>query len=255
MFPINRPLLPGTWSIFRPYLLIRGASEGVRHQLNGYLKSSNPSNGSAAGKTSASYASYLFHPSARVASSAPAPLKFLDPSELGMSVENSLNQLKDAFVAASGHADAAGVVAAGGRADAAGDVGAAEDAPSSPDARAAAKASETTGVPSRSSAPSSTPSMRRVSPVTTFAGGMLSRDDSLINLAMLPTLEGADCTGNATSEAAGAMGAIFSREDSLMNLAAAVELADAAAAADPSGNDEGQENESGDSFGFINFQS
>ena len=186
--------------------------KGVWHQLNGYLRASvsniptNPiapstvllaTSSSTANTAPLSYPSYLSHPAAKLASAAPAPLQFLDPSELGMSIESSLSQLKNAFAAASSMSP--------------------ETLSSMTTAAAAGTVSVTTHVSASSSnAPSSNdtnashsqPQVKyAVSPLTrrvasnTFIGGMLSLDDSLINLAMLPTLDnaGASTSTDTTS--------------------------------------------------------
>lgn len=78
----------------------------------------------------------------------------------------------------------------------------------------------------------------RVSSMT-FLGGMLSRDDSLINLAMLPTLDNVRTNYNGNGGSVGVsrqasnssntsqdyMRGILSRDDSLMNLAKIVDAA------------------------------
>ena len=122
---------------------------------------------------------------------------------------------------------------------------------------------------------------RRVS-FNAFLGGMLSRDDSLINLAMLPTLDNAPTSttnGNSTNNGATAangttnaangneynMADIFSRDDDpLVNLAASVEMPSTSLSSTPgasAANVENvkQENEApgdgNDTFDFIDFQS
>ena len=86
--------------------------KGLKHQFNGYLRTSGNSNTTSTNSTytkkanstsssSTTAPSYLSHLSAQLASAAPAPLQFLDPSELGMSIESSFRQLKDAFAASA----------------------------------------------------------------------------------------------------------------------------------------------------------
>ncbi len=233
--------------------------KGVRHQLNGYLRANSngnisstvsaPSGAPAAQPTSttstavpvqAGAPSYLSHPPARRASAAPAPLRFLDPGELGMSVETSLSQLKSAFAAASGSNAPSN---AGGHAD--GNV-----------APPAANVSSSSTVVSSNS----TELARRVS---TNNFGMLSRDNSLINLAMLPTLDGNSSSGGEGSN--DFMKSIFSREESIVNLAAAAASANTSPSsgavvapmggAAASGTAEIKPGkEGGDTFDFIDFQ-
>lgn len=146
--------------------------KGVKHQLNGYLKNTTTTTQPAVpvqqmqaprGRlvSHANYLSHLSHPSAKAATSAPAPLRFLDPSELGMSVEDSLNELKDNFRSAAASA-----------------FGTLNDN------------SSLVGEPSSSK-----------SPLLPSAGiaRMLARDDSLVNLAMLPTLEIGNIPTNETT--------------------------------------------------------
>ena len=96
---------------------------------------------------------------------------------------------------------------------------------------------------------------RRISSMTFPSGGMLSRDDSLINLAMLPTLDaatnaGSEGNGAADGGLAAVASGIFSRNNSLMNLAAAVEVLDDGTAR-PAGNGGGSNEDGGDAFGFF----
>ncbi|KAL9186475.1 hypothetical protein ACHAXT_005713 [Thalassiosira profunda] len=230
--------------------------KGVRHQLNGYLRpnasgtAAATSNTTNTASTAPANQSYL----ARVA--APAPLQFLDPSELGMSLENSLSQLKDNFAAAAAtRRDSLGAAASG----------AAAAAPASATVGAAASALASMGSPANPAAtaneaggganPAPSALTRRISSMTFPSGGMLSRDDSLINLAMLPTLDAAATAGSEGNGAAdGGLAAvasgIFSRNNSLMNLAAAVEVLDDGTAR-PAGNGGGGGEDGGDAFGFF----
>jgi hypothetical protein len=199
---VKRTKLESSTSAPLGYTVATG--KGVRHQLNGYLRSSS-SGGSinntnstatttnaAAASSSSQNESWLVHPSSNKASSAPAPLQFLDPNELGMSVTSTsyLNQLKNNFAAE---------VAASGRDDTAPD-----PSSSSSGVAATTAASEVTsstesldyptttdsssGNGSTTTTSANTSSVSRVSSQSSFLG-MLRRDDSLINLAMLPTLD------------------------------------------------------------------
>lgn len=129
-------------------------------------------------------------------------MQFLDPNELGMSVENSLSQLKSNFAAASNAnnvKDAEAVAALASFAS--------NDAPS--------VASNNTNSSSTASGMSN-----RISSVSSFVGGMLSRDDSLINLAMLPTLD--NTSNDSESNINRYRSYMLSRDDSLIDLAASV---------------------------------
>ncbi|KAL7553240.1 hypothetical protein ACHAWF_016501 [Thalassiosira exigua] len=256
--------------------------KGIRHQLNGYLKPNAASVTSSAAEPSATSsaassllskptsavaalkpnAAYLAHPSSGQASAVPAPLQFLDPQELGMSVEDSLTQLKDNFRSATASALSA-------------------PAPASSSASSAVhltnsngnneSAGDPGGVPSSSSSSAAgiqyAPSAltRRVSSAA-FLGSLLRRDDSLIDLAVLPVLDadggGADAAAGpneAGGDGSGMASGFFPREDSLMNLAAAVEAAEAGGgggggamgAAASSDGDGGAD----DHFDFVDFPS
>mmetsp|Transcript_12762 Transcript_12762/g.27722 ORF Transcript_12762/g.27722 Transcript_12762/m.27722 type:complete len:408 (+) Transcript_12762:265-1488(+) len=312
--------------------------KGVRHQLNGYLRTNAPAPAAPPAAAAAhvandtnntsstmsitsttstsSYSSYLSHPSAKLASSAPAPLQFLDPSELGMSIENSLSQLKNNFAAATSN----GVKSSGASHVAGGPIttalsstatsssaAATDPATSSSMANASSSTLSTFAIGNATSSEHSSSSgnaqssnvkyapsslTRRVSSMA-FLGGMLSRDDSLINLAMLPTLDNDNTNGtnnngtmdvgtggtnsNSISSSQDYMTAIFSRDDSLMNLAKIVDAvtgtdsapSSTTAAASASGTEctaksrpddrneglGGGENGSSDTFGFIDFPS
>jgi len=192
--------------------------------------------------TTSQQPSYLTHPSSTsnqgAILSAPAPLQFLDPSELGMSIENSLSQLKDNFAAAAS-ASALSSVGHGGVGNGgstvsttAGPAAASMSAETSTAVSSSTSSSNAattssinkfnTGVePTKLSSSTSLGSSgltRRVTS-TTYLGGMLSRDDSLINLAMLPTLDNNNSNALLTSNGSGGSNS----NDSLVNLAASVE--------------------------------
>ena len=200
---------------------------------------------------------YLTHPPANQATCAPAPLQFLDPGELGMSLESSLSQLKDNFAQASAGA--------------------------STKTCKKTHSGSSTGTGGVKYAPSAL--TRRFSDAN-FIGGLLSRDDSLINLAMLPTAEdeaqplatGGDHQGGnvssgtakasasvstnqnstvgdgdvTTAESASADGVPFvqqyhfKRDDSLINLAASVDVTQ-----QPGDGDDGVGPSEGGAFGFF----
>jgi hypothetical protein len=173
--------------------------KGVRHQLNGYLRSSssggsinnNTATTTAAASSSSQNESWLVHPSSNKASSAPAPLQFLDPNELGMSVTSTsyLNQLKNNFaaeVAASGGVDTAPAPSSSSSGVAA--TTATEVTSSSESVDYPTTTDSSSGNNSTTTTSANTSSVSRVSSQSSFLG-MLRRDDSLINLAMLPTLD------------------------------------------------------------------
>ena len=193
--------------------------------------------------------SYLSHPSARHASSAPAQLfRFLDPYELGMSpgdIECSLSQLKDNFALAAAASSSSSEGAAATDVD--GGVGNFEDrsargggcglngaagpsvAPSSSPkfndvpsmpSSAFSRTSSSWGVDCVGNVKSEVVPMYAPSALTRrVAGGMLRPNDSLIDLAMLPVLD------NAASEGPGGNNdyatSAFSRDDSLVSFLAA----------------------------------
>ena len=199
---------------------------------------------------------YLSHPPANEATCAPAPLQFLDPGELGMSLESSLSQLKDNFAQAS--------------------AGASTKTSQNPQS---GSSSGTGGVKYAPSA------LTRRFTDPNFLGGLLSRDDSLINLAMLPTAEeaqplatgGAPQSGDASSKTGRATASVgtnsnktasdgteaatgsasdgaplvqkyhFKRDDSLINLAASVDITQQSG----DGNDGGVGSGDGGAFGFF----
>ena len=174
----------------RGYTVAQG--KGIRHQLNGYLRPS--SSGSINNTSSAPTASATSEKKNQTWSDLPNTsgpptstsnrLQFLDPNELGMSVSSTsyLNQLKNNFAAV-----------------------ATDDAGTSSSSSSAVPTSSSDGISSgtgsqpQSSANDDTSSstVTRVSSQASFMG-MLRRDDSLINLAMLPTL---DSTANSTGYA------------------------------------------------------
>ena len=197
---VKRTKLESSTSAPLGYTVATG--KGVRHQLNGYLRSSssggsiNNTNTTATTTTTAASSSsqnesWLVHPSSNKASSAPAPLQFLDPNELGMSVASTsyLNQLKNNFaaeVAASGRVDTAPAPSAssGGAAT----TTATEVTSSSESLDYPTTTDSSSGNGSTTTTSANTSSVSRVSSQSSFLG-MLRRDDSLINLAMLPTLD------------------------------------------------------------------
>ncbi|KAL3783010.1 hypothetical protein HJC23_010117, partial [Cyclotella cryptica] len=268
--------------------------EGAQRQLNDYLNrdsfnntagtivSNNPSVGalsslpssSTSSASSASHAtcsipnnnnfnSYLSHPSSHHASSVPAPLQFLDPSELGMSIESSLNELKSNFNAANRLAAAS------------------SSPPTSlPTPSYSYTTANTSGLGATNSAPpitssttSTTPASALYFPNTPSMGStkpnmaMLSRDDSLINLAMLPMMDsGCDLTPYDSSYFNNEnTGGLLHRDDSLIELAASVErtthgnAASAENAASDLMDDSNShryghnEDDGGDTFSFIDF--
>jgi hypothetical protein len=128
-------------------------SGGVKHQLNGFLKSSSSKGSKQATLAQAAVGKGIRHgysaPSSSANSIAGAPARssmpFLDPSQMGMGVESSLSQLTSNYLKAHDESDA----------------------PAS-----SAHVQEDDII----SAPASAP------------GSMLTRNDSLVDLAMLPTL-------------------------------------------------------------------
>ena len=178
------------------------ANTSFNNSYNTHNSSFNVSSISSSNNSASKFNPYLAHPSSQLAVSAPAPMQFLDPNELGMSVENSLSQLKSNFAAASNAnnvKDAEAVAALASFAS--------NDAPS--------VASNNTNSSSTASGMSN-----RISSVSSFVGGMLSRDDSLINLAMLPTLD--NTSNDSESNINRYRSYMLSRDDSLIDLAASV---------------------------------
>jgi hypothetical protein len=179
----------------RGYTVAQG--KGIRHQLNGYLRPSS-SGGSinitspavVDGESSSNQTltwsvphttSNMAHTTGSSAST--APLQFLDPNELGMSVTSAtyLNQLKNNFAAV---ADATTVGTA------------------STEGNNQGYAVNQQRTPENSSSTSynnHNASVSRVSSQASFLG-MLHRDDSLINLAMLPILDTNTATGINNSD-------------------------------------------------------
>ncbi|KAL7463496.1 hypothetical protein ACHAXS_005196, partial [Conticribra weissflogii] len=174
---------------------------------------------------------YLSHPSSNYATTAPAPLQFLDPSELGMNIESSLNQLKNNFRnATKSYADS--------QAAAAPTVARYFDSKQKPTSNSANAGNNASSIDSNSSAATTSRNtneaetscnnkeeeivdplnelesadnvassaaaasmnnmngnnsdMKKVISMNSFAGGFLSRNSSLIDLAMLPTLDDFD---------------------------------------------------------------
>lgn len=177
--------------------------KGVRHQLNGYLRSSsngssvinyNNNNATSSSSIHNHNLTWLVHPPSIKATASPAPLQFLDPNELGMSVTSAsyLNQLKsnfDASVADYTAATTSAVDAAAIPSSSAED----DTAAAGTDGRYISQAVSISGTSSATT--NSATSLSRVSSQASFFG-MLRKDDSLINLAMLPTL---DTTSNNTN--------------------------------------------------------
>lgn len=187
----------------RGYRVAQG--KGIRHSMNGFLR---PSSGgsinnatvvssSSAPTATTSESSYKTNEAwlpvpdtnasataadAAAAMMAPptttttAPLQFLDPNELGMSVTSAtyLNQLKNNFVAVATADNAASSATA---------VGATTTAGGTTSSSGSAACAVDNIVDN-----TNTSSVSRVSSQTSFLG-MLRRDDSLINLAMLPNLD------------------------------------------------------------------
>jgi len=201
--------------------------KGVRHQLNGYLRSAATPFPSSA---DSNYAGLLSRPSASATS-----LRFQEPSELGMSLEGSLSQLRASFTAAGG--GGGNCVAPSAAASSSNHLAVAGTATAV--SASTLVTSSDTPLPNKDGfkikiVPSAL--TRRVSPH--FVGGMLRCDDSLINLAMLPTLDSVTSTlcenalATASAERTGDGGNVircdymapkFAKDDSLVNLAAAVE--------------------------------
>ena len=200
--------------------------------------------------------SYLAYPSSQHAVSVPAPLQFLDPSELGMSIESSLNELKSNFNAANN----ANNVAAAAQA-------------STPSAQLPTYTVPTVttdnkpGLMAVNTAPfngsvtfaangmyfPNTPSM-----ASNYTGtDMLSRDDSLVNLAMLPMMEsGVDLTSYNTSFNNGNGGGLLHCDDSLIALAASVDQTNNGNMMHhnhAAGNYGTKDDDSTDMFSFIDF--
>jgi len=195
---VKRTKLESSTSAPLGYTVATG--KGVRHQLNGYLRSSSSggsinntnNNTTTAAASSSQNESWLVHPSSNKASSAPAPLQFLDPNELGMSVTSTsyLNQLKNNFaaeVAASGRVDTAPAPSSSSSGVAT-TTTASEVTSSSESLDYPTSTDSSSGNGSTTTTSANTSSVSRVSSQSSFLG-MLRRDDSLINLAMLPTLD------------------------------------------------------------------
>ena len=188
---LEQPSTSSSSASGRGYTVAQG--KGIRHQLNGYLRDSSGSinnttttasaakaNGGGESRQNQSWSSV----SAPTSTTTSSTLQFLDPNELGMSVTSAtyLNQLKNNYAAVATN------TAAGSTTD--------EGGTSSSDAAATAQQAS---CPSDNSGNNT--NISRVSSQASFMG-MLSRDDSLINLAMLPTLDNTattTATNNATS--------------------------------------------------------
>ena len=173
-----------------------------------------------------------------------------------MSIENSLNQLKDNFARASGSTSnsiktpGSSTTATAATLSTANHTAAASSSSSTSAANTNAvssSSSTTTASNNNCQQPSSShitqesgegsaqSGLTRRVTSTAYLGGMLSRDDSLINLAMLPTLDTTtNGNGAAASLSCGGVGAYLttynstcghhvSRNDSLVNLAASIQ--------------------------------
>lgn len=192
----------------RGYTVAQG--KGIRHQLNGYLRPSssggsinNTTHASSSTSSSSATTAAVRADSGESSSgqnqswsavSAPtstaAPLQFLDPNELGMSVTSAtyLNQLKNNYAAVA--TTAAGPTPT---VETAATVGSS----SGPATNAEATIQQASCLPETSG---SNTNISRVSSQASFLG-MLRRDDSLINLAMLPTLDTTATTTTGTNNA------------------------------------------------------
>jgi len=219
-------------SLLQTYNMVLG--EGINHQLNCFMNQ-NSSNGtvitsaapssqnSASNSTSsgvystsstvplatynANCNSYLAHTSGRHALTVPAPMQFLDPSELGMSIESSLNELKNNFKAAS-KADQSSLSSqqyVPSYSQCTTTNHGSENSTATPAMRGESTLSAHDSDPTIASAPSKPQAQK-----------MLSRDDSLVNLAMLPTLDYS--TSNMYND-----NGFLSRDDSLVELAGSLE--------------------------------
>jgi hypothetical protein len=202
---------------------------------------------SSVANNNASLNSYLCHKSSQHALSVPAPMQFLDPSELGMSIENSLNELKNNFKAAN---QARAIAFMPSYSQTALTNGCVENkrvmstTGSEPSTENTAAADE---FDFQASSASTAPKMQ----------AMLSRDDSLINLAMLPNLLSSQDLSSYNPSFFGSHmndennGGFLQRNDSLIELAASVENTNA-----NTGNIEGSNDDENDAdlFSFLDFQ-
>ena len=215
----------------------------------------------------ANFNPYLAHTSGRQALTASAPMQFLDPNELGMSIENSLNELKNNFKAANNVSNTSSSTA--------------QTLPQYSHTPASNEVTENSVVmpPSvhndstsvRAAAPTLTTADECYIPTSAIDGPkakvpahLLSRDDSLIDLAMLPTMDsGSDLTSfNSpffnTYISSDNNGGFLHRDDSLIELAAAVDQANNANSADnataPNDSQYGNNDDnSADAFSFFDM--
>ena len=201
-----------------------------------------------------SYNPYISHSSGQQALITPAPIQFMDPSELGMSIESSLNELKNNFNAANKvptMAPATSQTALPALSCHNENTGASEEKVTPPMPAEHAATANDTYHGNTSNPPISSNTQAQ----------MLSRDDSLINLAMLPTMdpghEQAWCTLFNSQPSTGDNREFLHRDDSLVDLAASVEQTNNNSAnnngVNHNGGQYGNNDESSDSFGFIDF--
>lgn len=197
--------------------------------------------------------SYLAHKSGQQALTAPAPMQFLDPNELGMSIQNSLNELKNNFKAANEVTES------------------------------------TSHFPSHTQAPKTNQSYQNAITMPAMPGEyktavsdtasselhnsstaadetqkphahMFSRDDSLVNLAMLTAMDGQDTGSYNTSYFTSYLNAdntsgFLHRDDSLIDLAASVEQTNHDnGAGNANGSSQfGNNDDNTDAFSFFDF--
>ena len=204
----------------------------------------------------ASYNPYISHASGQQSLITPAPIQFMDPSELGMSIESSLNELKNNFNAANKVPTMASSATS-------------QAQPAHSQVNGYNGASEEKTTPSISAEPTTTANdtyFYTSNPLSSSnpQAQMLSRDDSLINLAMLPAMDSGQeqswCNASyfTSHSNTGDSSAFLHRDDSLVDLAASVEQTNDTSAddhnvADPNDNQYGNNDESADPFGFIDF--
>lgn len=193
----------------------------------------------------ANFNSYLTHTSGHQALIAPAPMQFLDPNELGMSIENSLNELKNNFEAVANNVSSM--------------------TSSSQSQHSQAYDKSVGGMPQGGTAATPSPATANdfYNPRSTPNGPakvpahMLSRNDSLINLARddsLVNLARIDTTADVTSYSTSLFSNLH-RDDSLEELAAAMaNNANGYNAAPLNDGQYGHVNENDeDAFSFIDF--
>jgi hypothetical protein len=197
----------------------------------------------------------LAHKSGQQALTAPAPMQFLDPNELGMSIENSLNELKNNFKAAN-------------------QVTAEMPAsnfpthPQKPTANQGCQSAITMSViPSENKTATSGTASEFYNSSIAIDGTrpqthMLSRDDSLVNLAMLTAMDGQDSGSYNTSYFTSFLSTdndcsgFLHRDDSLIDLAASVERSNNENGGCDDNADDSQSGNNDyhtDAFSFIDF--